>query len=253
MPEYRDRNSNYVPEKLLTSGKPQYAEIGYQRAVDSTEEEPVMGRVAHGLADELNRDHHWQWADVSGNGTHWARFEGHRVQIDVQFHTHNRREVNDWKGRDEIRAEGVWTLGLNRQQCWEGFIHADPLATLREIPRIIGKLIEHPAIDWFDSAPAAEQLVGRRIYYDRTPAVVSSASVLHQGAVMVQPVGVEFFPAAVYELDQDNDGDRFERQQYKVDLLSPLVWWWREKRFGDEPEPPMRDAPEPVEVPQTGV
>ncbi|MEU6725488.1 hypothetical protein ABZ917_17415 [Nonomuraea wenchangensis] len=237
MPEYRDRNSNYVPEKLLTTGKPQYAEIGYQRAIDSTEVAPVLGRVAHGLADELNRDQHWQWADVSGDGSHWARFEGHRVQVDVQFHTQNRREVNDWKGRDEIRAEGTWTLALNRQPCWEGFVHADPLAVLREIPVVVAKLIEHPAIDWFDSASAAEQLAGRRVYYERTPAVVSSTSVLDQGAVMIKPVGVEFFPPAVYNLDDGDDGDAYERREYKVDLLSPHVWWWRERLFGDEQEP----------------
>lgn len=248
MSQYRDRTNNYVPEKLLTLGRPQYAEIGYRRAVDSTEETPIMGRVAVGLADELNRDAHWQWADVSGDGSHWARFEGHRIQIDVQFHTENRREVNDWKGRDEIRAEGVWTLALNRQQCWEGSIHPDPLAVLRAIPGVVDKLIHHEAIDWAGSTPAAEQLQGRRIYYERTPAVVSSTSVLDQGCVMIRPVGVEFFPPAVYELDEDDDGDRWERREYKIDLLSPHVWWWREKRYGDESAPSSKPAPEPVEV-----
>lgn len=253
MPEYRDRNSNYVPERLLASGRPQYAEIGFRRAIDSAEETPIMGRVAHGLADELNRERHWQWADVSGDGSHWARFEGHRIQIDVQFHTENRREVNDWKGRDEIRAEGTWTLALNRQQCWEGFIHSDPLAVLRQIPDVIDKLINHAAINWFDSTPAAEQLQGRRIYYDRTPAVVESTSVLDQGAVMVKPVGIPFFPPAAYELDEEHGGDEFERRTCKVDLLSPHVWWWREKRHGDEPEQPARARSEPVEEPEAEV
>ena len=250
MPEYRDRNDNYVPDKLFASGKPQYAEIGYRRAVDSTEETPVVGQVAHGLADELNRERLWQWADVVGDGSHWAHFQGHRVQIDVRFHTENRREVNDWKGRDEIRAEGTWTLALNRQPCWEGFIHGDPLATLRDIPGVIAKLIEHPAIDWFDSTPAAEQLAGRRIYYERTPAVVSSTSVFDQGCVMVKPVGVEFFPPAAYELDEDDSGEECERRTYKVDLLSPHVWWWREKRFGDEPAPDPKLVPVPAEAPE---
>ncbi|SDI40884.1 hypothetical protein SAMN05421505_14923 [Sinosporangium album] len=235
MPDYRDRNNGYVPEKLFLSRRPHLAEIGFRKDPETGHKAPLKARVAHGLADELNRESHWQWADVFGDGTHWSRFQGHRVQIDVTFRTENRREVNDWKGRDEIRAGGEWTLALNRQQCWEGFIHPDPLATLRTIPRIIEQLLDHSLIDWLDEKPAAEQLLGRRVYYEHTPAVVSSTSVLPEGCVMLKPVGAEFFPPAVYDLDEGDDGDQGERRAYKVDLLSPHVWWWRKKSYGGEP------------------
>lgn len=251
MPDYRDRNDNYVPDGLFLTSRPQRAELGTRYDDETETRVPVRGQVAHGLADELNRESRWQWADVSGDGTHWAHFRGHRVQIDVAFSTENEREVNEWKGRDEIRPAGVWTIALNRQQCWEGFIAPDPLASLRQIPAVIEKLLDHAAIDWFDEKPAAEQLLGRRVYYERFPAVISSTSVFDQGCVMLKPVGAEFFPPAAYDLDEGDD-DPFERCEYKVDLLSPHVWWWRNKRFGDEPAPPPMPELVPVATPAEG-
>ncbi|MEV7013309.1 hypothetical protein [Streptosporangium sp. NPDC051022] len=242
MSEYRSRTDRYVPDKLFLDGRPHYAEIGFTRDIETGRKETLKARVAHGLADELNRESHWQWGDVFGDGSHWSHFSGHHVQIDVAFRTENRREVNDWKGRDEIRAEGEWTLALNRQPCWEGVIAPDPLVTLRKIPDIIEQLLNHPAIDWLDDKPAAEQLLGRRVYYERTPAVVSSVSVLDQGCVMLRPVGVEVFPPAAYELDGDDDGDVSERRTYKVDLLSPHVWWWRNRLYGGEVEAATPEA-----------
>jgi hypothetical protein len=245
--EYRDRNVGYVPEDLYLDGRPQRAEIGTRRDEETGVRTPESARVAFGLPDELNRKGHWWWADVSGDGSHWARFNGHRVQIDIAFRTENEREVNDWKGRDEIRSGGVWSLALNRQPCWEGFIGSDPLRELRRIPHIVEKMIDHPAICWFDEKSAAEQLAGRRVYYDRTPAVVSSVSVLDQGCVMLTPVGVDAFPISVHNLDEERDDDPYERHEIKVELLSPHVWWWRDRRYGDEPQPEPR--PEAVPVP----
>ena len=250
MPEYRDRNNGYVPEKLRLKGLPQVAEVGFVRDEETGERTVRTARVAFGLPDELNREGHWWWADVSGDGSHWSHFNGHRVQVDVAFSTENRREVNEWKGRDEIRASGEWTLALNRQQCWEGFIGPDPLAQLRGIPRVIEKLLDHAAINWFDEKPAADQLLGRRVYYERTPAVVSSVSVFDQGCVMLKPVGVEFFPPSVSSLDEDEfPDDPYDRREIKTDLLDRNIWWWRRRHSGDEPAPEPRPTPVPVEAP----
>lgn len=226
----RDRNNNYVPDDLYLSGPPHLVEVAPPR-----DGQPVLARETIGLPDEWNRKGHWRWADVSGDGTHWSHFRGHHIQIDIEFHTANRREVNDWKGRDEIRAEGTWSLALARQQCWEGFLHQDPLDQLIDIRRIALQLMDHSAIDWRSATPAAEQLLGRRVYYDRTPAVVSSASVLDQGCVMLKPVGIKAFPPAVWAVD-DDDADDWDREEVKVELLDPHIWWWRDKPAGDEPD-----------------
>lgn len=231
-----DRNDHYVPDRLHLDGPPHLVEIAPPR-----NGQPVLARETIGAPDEYNRDGHWRWADVSGDGTHWSLFDGHRVQIDIGFHTENRREVNAWKGRDEIRAEGTWTLALARQQVWEGLIRSNPLDQLIEIRRIAQQLIDHDAIDWRSATPAAKQLYGRRVYYNRTPAVVSSVSVFYQGCVMLKPVGVDQFPPSVHAIDDGND-DPYERDEIKTELLDPNVWWWRDKPTGDEEDlRPKRD------------
>jgi hypothetical protein len=232
----QDRTDGYVPDRLYLEGQPHYVEIAPPR-----NGQHIVARETIGAPDELNRDAHWRWADVSGNGTHWSLFEGHQVQIDISFHTANRREVNDWKGRDEIRAEGTWTLALARQQVWEGFVRSNPLDQLLEIRRIAQQLMEHSAINWRSGATVADQLLGRRVYYRDVPAVVTSVSCLDQGCVILKPVGVTDFPPAVWSLDRDEEDD--ERDEAKVDLLYPHVWWWRDKPAGDEED--LRSKPDP--------
>lgn len=242
-----NRNDGYVPDGLLLGGRPHLIEIARPQHGDG----PSRARVTVGLEDESNRRALAHWADVSGDGTHWSRFDGHHVQIDIEFHTANRREVNDWKGRDEIRPEGTWTLSLARQQVWEGSLRRDPLDQLLEIRRIAQRLIDHDAIDWRDLKPAGEQLLGRRVYYQRTPAVVSDVCVLEQGCVMLRPVGVSKFPQSVYALDRDEDFDD-ERDEVKTELLDPTIWWWRDKPAGDETD--LRPASGPsAEKPAGGI
>jgi hypothetical protein len=238
-----DRTNGFVPDRLYAGGTPHLVEIAPPRG-----DVYVLGRETIGAPDEDNRDAHWRWADVSGDGSHWSHFRGHQVQIDIEFHTANRREVNAWKGRDEIRAEGTWTLALGRQQCWEGPLRQDPLDQLIEIRRIAQQLLHHDAIDWRLEVTAADQLAGRRVYYDRTPAVVSSVSVLDQGCVMLRPIGVADFPASASAIDHGED-DPYQRDEIKVELLCPRVWWWRDRPAGDEQDLRVRHEAEPKDPP----
>lgn len=218
----RDRNDHYVPDGIYLEGQPHLVEVGRRNR-------RAWIREAHGKADELNRDDTWRWADVSGDGTHWSHFTGHQVQVDVELHTENEHEVNDWKGRDEIRPSGTCTIALNRQPCWEGYIGGDVMAALRRIQEVLPKLLGHSAIDWRLATPAAEQLAGRRVYYERTPAVVSSTSLLSQGCVILKPAGADRFPPSSYDADEPENDDPYERDQLKVDILSDRIWWWRNK------------------------
>jgi|GEM_PF-6091083 len=213
----RDRNNHYVPDGLSHGGR-NITTLG-------TGDEPLPLRL--GLADELNRERNWWWADTSGDGAHWSRFDGHHHQVDIGYRTWNRREVNEWKGRDEIRKDGRWTIAINREQVWEGFCH-DVLEDLLTIRRTVQRLLDHDAINWNDGQRAAEQLLGRKVWYERTAAVVSSVSVLDQGCVMLKPEGVEAFPCLQSQLN-DADPDLDENDELKVELLSRSVWWWRER------------------------
>lgn len=210
---------------------------------DPDQEHPAQyARITHGSPDEHNRDSgHWWWADMSApglpEGSHWSHFNGHRMQVDVELHTVNRHDVHEWKGRDEIRAGGHWTLHLNRQPMGDGHIGGTDLRpTLQRIEQLIGKLADHSALNHSSDAPYAEQLAGRRVYYQRHPAVVSG-DVLSQGCVILSPVG-DPFPKAVYDFDAEgteNDlSDPYERSTVKVELDSPEIWWHRRRCFGDE-------------------
>lgn len=214
-PAYRDRNDHYVPDHLSSGGR--------NITTLTTRDEPLPLRLA--LADELNRERHWWWADVSGDGTHWSQFDGHHHLVDITYNTWNRREVNAWKGRDEIRKDGRWTISINREQVWEGLCR-DALEDLLTIRRTVQRLLDHDAINWNDGQSAAEQLLGRKVWFERTAAVVSDTSVLDQGYVMLKPEGVDAFPCLQSQLDA-TDPDLDENDEIKVDLLSRGVWWWR--------------------------
>lgn len=230
-------------------------------------------QLAMASPDEFNRNRrNWWWADVSGDGTHWSQFDGHQVQVDVELHTSNRREVNDWKGRDEIQPGGEWLIKLNRQPVYGGYIGRDVPATLRAIERKVSALLDNSfeggcsGLDFQDSRPFAEQLTGRRIYYDRTPAVITS-TVLDQGCIMIKPVGVSKFPRSAHDLDSEPDGtghreqdlyDEYETRELKVHIDSPHVWWHRDRPYSpDEPDgrygskSERMPAPEGRQAPET--
>jgi hypothetical protein len=114
-------------------------------------------------------------------------------------------------------------------------------------------MLDHSAIDWRREMSAVQQLEGRRVYYDRTPAVVSSASVLSQGCVMLRPVGVDRFPPSVHSLDAEDDEDPYERDEIKVELLCERVWWWRDKAAGAEEDLRRRHEVEAQSVPESGL
>jgi hypothetical protein len=224
---------------------------------------PRTARLAMASPDEHNRDQaHWWWVDVSGDGTHWSRFDGHRVQVDVELRTSNNREVNDWKGRDEVRAGGEWQISLNRQPVYSGWVGTDVGAALRHIDRKLAKLLDgyRVGLDHQSDVPYAEQLMGARIYYGTTPAVVTH-TILDQGCVMIEPVGLQAFPRDAYELDDEPDGtghgeqdlyDEYENRRLKVHIDSPHIWWGRRRPYAaDEPDKryrPKRERAVAVEV-----
>lgn len=226
-----------------------------------------LARIELADPDEYNSNAgHWWWADVSqepfaDGQPHWSHFRGHRVQVDVELHTSNGRDVHEWKGHDEIRAGGQWSISLNRQRVDGDYMGGtDVPRVLRRIADKVEKLTSdsgHFGLDLLSSTPFAEQLVGRRIYYDRTPAVITG-TVLNQGCIIVKPVGVAAFPRGVYDLDSEPDGtghdeqdlyDEGEARSHKVRLDDQRIWWWRKRPFSaDEPDGRYRPQREKEET-----
>jgi hypothetical protein len=234
--KYRDRNKGYIPTPPREDGG--YFERGeaevnsFRRWPDGTPAPPQMARVVTALADEYNRDHHglWQWAQVGEagdpDGEHWSRFSGYMLQVDVELHTGNRREVNDWKGRDEIRPAGHWVLFFNRRQVCSGGVAADPFDTLLAIREKARSLLS-TQVDWTDP----EAIIGRKVWYVRQPAVIASL-VLEQGCMMLRPVdGSVLYSNHEVPKGEDDGWSDPEAGEAKVEIDSPHVWWWRDVDF----------------------
>lgn len=200
--------------------------------------------VASGLADELNRNPAWwDWAQVdpgSADGTpeHWSRFDGHHVLIGIELSTWNIRQVHDWKGRDEITKAGTWRLTFNGEVVYGGDVR-DPLAALAEIGRTIPALMGL-VIRW-DQPDYRGQIEGRKVYYRDQPATLGHW-MPEQGCVMVEPAGEPFRPVC-YEVDSGSV-DGYERSR-KAHLLSPDIWWHRDRLTDAE----LAEACTPEETP----
>lgn len=202
---------------------------------------PRTARIAMAMPDEYNRDQgDWWWADVSGDGTHWAQFRGHHTQVDIEFSTMNYRDTHEWKGRDDIQAGGAWKISLNRQPVYDGHI-GDPMYALDRLREKLHWLLsaDNHALNLSDPRPFHDQLVGRRVYWHDVPAVITS-TVLDQGCVILAPIGRAHFPRQARDLDAEPDGsghdeqdlwDEYEERTVKVEIDSPHIWWWRKRPF----------------------
>lgn len=230
-----DRNDHYVPTNIRNVGQPMTVEIGQPGTSHCRRVPLVMAD-----ADEFNRQTPtWWWARVDQHekatavtddgrlettSEHWSHFTGHRVQIGVELQTWNSREVNDWKGRDEIRAEGEWNLYFDGVRVFSGRA-ADPVAALRKIADLIPKLLEfHHVKEWTEEGLQA--LIGRKIYYQNTPAVISWQSIGNEGRIGVEAAEGHEFPPPPYVLEEEgmvHDDDR----SVVTTIFDPAIWWWR--------------------------
>lgn len=229
------RTHGYVPSPTYDGGevRPHYAALlgNPYREDANTRHVPV----ALGAADELNRTSIWDWALVDqGDGErpeHWSHFIGHAVRVGVTLRQWNEREVNDWKGRDEIRPTGGFEITFNDEVVYGDIAGRDALETLRRIERLIMKLRRLP-FDWRQT-PYSEQIVGRRVYYHDTPAVIDRW-MADQGCIGLTPVGVPEFPPRAWKTDGDDEPLSDENDWIKDTILSPHIWWHRRSPFGDE-------------------
>lgn len=229
-----DRTDGYVPRPTHEGGdiRPTFTTIiGDPNGPGGVRTMPV----ALGAADELNDKQSWWWAqadDGTDRKEHWSRFDGWFVRVGIDLRTWNSREVNDWKGRDEIRKEGYWHITFDEQIVYGGYVHHDPLETLITIRQKIKDLQALP-IDWRKDVDYRTLIEGRKIYYKTTPAVLGHW-MPDQGAVMANAIPGHTFPRSAYDIDNavdsmEHDYSAESATEVKIDLLSSDIWWWRER------------------------
>jgi hypothetical protein len=147
-------------------------------------------------------------------------FAGHRILIDVRVSSSNYTKESYYSG-DEVRKGGSCEIIADGVVVYE-FFHRDPRWALRKADSLIGQLSEHPSC-WM-SKRDREQLVGRKVFYDRTPAIITSL-IADQGCVMLSTEDGKPFPPPVWaKADMDHEREA----TIKDDVLSPRIWWFRD-------------------------
>lgn len=148
-------------------------------------------------------------------------FDGHRILIDVTLKSNNYLKESHYSG-DEIRRGGDGLIFADGVQVYE-FFFRDVQWALLKAHHLIGQLSEHSS-NWLVKRER-EKLVGRHIYYDRTPAIITSL-VEAQGCIIIKPDGVDEFPPPVYARGGEDDPE--DRKSIVDTVLTDKIWWFRE-------------------------
>lgn len=152
--------------------------------------------------------------DYPNTGCHvdGISFDGHRVLWGFSYEPHNYLKESELSG-EEYRKGGWIRYFRNKIQVYEEFCREAENA----IPKLQTTLWKLQEIDW-------DNLVGRKIFYERTPAIIKSL-ILEQGCAIIIPDGVSDFPDPVYAEEEWQKNE--ESDHLKVDLISPKIWWYR--------------------------
>lgn len=150
-------------------------------------------------------------------------FNGHRVQVKVVVETANYMKESELSG-DEVRKTCTATISLNGNVAQ--VIHGrEPKPLLLAAHRALDGLFEMGCSVWRDG----DALIGRKVYYQRTPATIERINKDEAEVFVVPVLGV--FPPPPYAMENGPDGvadwqDDYGRGLYVSDR-SPDVWWWR--------------------------
>jgi hypothetical protein len=145
-------------------------------------------------------------------------FDGHRVLLEITFKQYNYLKESELSG-DQIRKGGTCAIFADGEQIYEFFFRDMDHALLRA-NHILGKLSEHSSFVLMKES--RDKLIGRKIWYDRTPAVIQSL-ILDQGCIIIAPEqGYEFQKPVWADDDYERDGPTI-----KDDILSNHIWWYR--------------------------
>lgn len=148
-------------------------------------------------------------------------FDGHVHLWNVVIESSNYMKESEISG-DEIRKAVSIRFYVNGEQVYEAFARQPEDALIRAWGLLI-QLREFPV-----QLHALEGEVGRKVYYDRTPAVVDRF-IADQGAVILVPEPGWRFPAPVW-YDPDEDPEPEDDASVKADLLSEKIWWFRKDK-----------------------
>lgn len=155
------------------------------------------------------RDMRWY---VEGTDT---EFEGYFDLYEVQLKESNSRRYNFF--HDEWRKLCVCRI-LRDGKCVYDMACDDANYALAEAAHALRHL---KAFDNWDKVRE-----GGQVYYREIPAVIKY--VTDDGCVILEREDGEPFPPNVWNSDDGIPYSAFDAKSVKVEILSPLIWWWRE-------------------------
>ena len=170
---------------------------------DGQHEQKVMAEMRE--VNYGNKDYRWFVGDTE--------FDGHYTLWGFEYFPTTYLKSSSLSG-NEWRKGGEICYYRNRQLCFTEFCR-EPERAVFKIAATLPKLM---SFEW-------EHLeIGRKVFYERTPAVIDSL-IPQQGCVILRTEDGKKFPDAVWKDDDDVMG---EREEYiKVGILDPNIWWWR--------------------------
>lgn len=199
--------------------------------------EPHLLELIHGEHPHSTQDNNTYARDpVDGEV---LAFSGHRYLYSVIVDEVNYLKESHYSG-DEIRKACACKLFVNGFPFYE-ISARDAITALRRAAAFLEGFGEGPEGYYLDAVASGKpgSLIGRRIYYRDTPAVIHRV-IPDQGCIVVRPEGGDRFPLSASDIESrkegDDDGadatrlDDFDDDDYvsvKVEVTSKSIWWWR--------------------------
>lgn len=153
---------------------------------------------------------------------YYEAFDGHRVLTDVKLHTYNYLKSSYYSG-SEIRKGGTAEILMNGRVVYSFFFREVENACI-EAYNTISKIFEHPLRVWAKD----EEIVGRKVYYDRTPAIITNFDG-EEGTVTLKAEEGHAFPIPVWWNNEwDGEYTASDRETVRVDYIRSEVWWFRD-------------------------
>lgn len=145
-------------------------------------------------------------------------FDGHRVQIRVEFATENYVKESGLSG-DEVRKGGTLRVWFDGFLVVEEFCREHEYA-LELARRRISEVFESHVQFWKEEE--RKKLPGRKVYWQVWPGVISSY--VDGGFVMIRPEApAKAFPPVPHQREDGEAGYK----SVKVSILDRSIWWTR--------------------------
>ncbi len=174
------------------------------------------------------------------------RFSGHRLMHEITFEDQNYLKESYYSG-DEVRKSGTCTIKINGHVC-EVFNYRDVTYALQQVQAKLTRIHDFGACQLWNPEDR-QKLVGRKIYWYNTPAVITSfmedqACVMLKIDESVKPdaEGRRCFPESPCQQNDKAEALAQERKYYenedrmfdesgfeeiKDTIFSKNIWWWR--------------------------